>query len=578
MTAASEAERYFEALYGTNPPGLIGLSFASRANGKLKFGSTECVSTAADAAASVLGVIDVYARIGLLREQPPHGRRGTEDLTLALPGLWAELDVNGGPDGRGGTVDDAFPTAEAAIEFARSAAPPPTMLVRSGYGVHAYWLFTELWMLGSKQARKEAKDLEREWLAALHRRVKAQGIGKLDHVFDLARVLRPPGSANGKDTQPAPVKLLDADGPRYTVEQIRRHIEPEPEPVSEPEPEPEPDLEPEPNVARLLEAFPVLDQLARHKAPKGKEPKDTSPSGWDMFLAIRAAGLGANDAEVAELIRHSRRLPGDEGDKGEREDYISRTVAKARERVGYPAHQNSPAANLDELTKATRADEIGMRVTGATVVGKGGQARAILHLTGSRGDYDVPFARFSDVTTPARLSSELALTLGVEVGFSVPQAIRFGARMRSVAARDWEDDEAGLALDMAHELLCRAEVVEFDTGDQASRWAMWKRLQDHHPGEVVVDKGVVAPRDADIYADRVIVARDRDGNGWLRTAWAQSYLHRRNPKWVATTVHPMLVAGRWGYPNSQGKVKATDPDTGGTISLSFYIVPNGWER
>ena len=53
---------------------------------------------------------------------------------------------------------------------------------------------------------------------------------------------------------------------------------------------------------------------------------------WDYALGCRAAAQGASDAELAALIRHARRRHGE--DKGERDDYVERTVVKVCAEVG----------------------------------------------------------------------------------------------------------------------------------------------------------------------------------------------------------------------------------------------------
>ena len=51
------------------------------------------------------------------------------------------------------------------------------------------------------------------------------------------------------------------------------------------------------------------------------------------MLGCRAAELGYGDDILAALIRHARRQHGEE--KGERDDYVERTVAAVRRQVGY---------------------------------------------------------------------------------------------------------------------------------------------------------------------------------------------------------------------------------------------------
>ncbi len=216
-----DARLFLTDVFGSEPPGLVAITVAP------KWGSPHCVKTPADALWYVVDKPDVYFRIGLVAHKP--AKRGEESDTVAIPGVWAEIDINGAPDGRGGTITDAAPTFEVAITVAHSVLQP-TVMVRSGYGLHAYWLFEQLWRLENDEQRRQAKQLVQGWQARLRHEAKQLGIAKFDSTHDLARVFRVPGSMNGKAGEPAPVRLFDDGGPRYSIEDIDHHvIHPQPE-------------------------------------------------------------------------------------------------------------------------------------------------------------------------------------------------------------------------------------------------------------------------------------------------------------------------------------------------------------
>ena len=326
MSAEQErdARLFLEELYGPEPDGLIAITVAPAWN------KPRCCKAPAGAIYYAVGRRDVYFRLGLVARQP-HGR-GVEADTIAIPGVWVEIDLNGSPDGRGSVITDAAPTIEAAMELACSVLEP-TVTVRSGYGLHAYHLFAELWRLRTDQDRARAKALVQGWQARLRREAKERGIERLDSTHDLARVFRVPGSFNGKAGQPAPVQLLQTAGPRYTLEQIAAEVvEIEDEPVVD-------TSGAVPDVAGILERH---DDLAKIVAREGTEPGDGSASEWDFMLCRRAAEHGYDDRILAALIRHARRTHGET--KGERNDYVRRTVAAAREKVGLLEDQDPARA------------------------------------------------------------------------------------------------------------------------------------------------------------------------------------------------------------------------------------------
>jgi putative DNA primase/helicase len=139
------------------------------------------------------GETDLYISAGLAPAGLSTGRRVTADKVTGIPGLWADFDVNGGPDEK----KHAAPTVEAAIGLAH-AVREPTVLVNSGYGIQAWWLFDEPWIFGSDDERQRAKEIAQGW-HELHAAAAREAGIKLDSVFDLARLMRLPGTVNGKD-------------------------------------------------------------------------------------------------------------------------------------------------------------------------------------------------------------------------------------------------------------------------------------------------------------------------------------------------------------------------------------------
>lgn len=336
-----DALRFLELLYRGKPEPSVIVVTPKASNGS--WARSHFVRSPQDALPYVLGAVDVYTRITPIAQRPQKGR-GNADDSIALPSVWAEFDVNGTPNGRGGVVSGAFPDLDAATEIATGILEP-TMLVNSGGGLHGYYLLERMLPLGSTEDRARARALVQGFQARLRTEAHERfGVRKLDSTHDLARVFRPPGSMNGKGETPRPVQLLDDGGPRYTVEQIDAEticVE-----------DPPPTDAGEASTECVREILDRHEDLAKLVARKGPKPGDGSPSTWDFQLGCRAAEHGYDDDALASLIRHARRVHGE--DKGEREDYVERTIAAVRKRVGYVSGDATRDAVLAELTKALR--------------------------------------------------------------------------------------------------------------------------------------------------------------------------------------------------------------------------------
>ena len=508
----------------------------------------------------VVNKTDAYVRVTLLAGRPKSGR-GTAEDSVALPGLVADFDVNGSPDGHGGVVAGAFGSVKDAVECAHRFLAP-TVTVRSGYGVQPWWLFERMEPLSTHEDRERVRRLARSWEQA-HR--TAAGIPKLDAVADLARVMRPPGSLNGKGTEPVPVVLLDDGGPRYTLEQFAELV------AVEDAPAPAPSSGAEPTLDLVLGMIDRHPDLARMVAHEGKAPGDGSLSARDYALAHRACEHGYDDAEVVALLAYHRSLHDDPKGKGERPDYLERTVRAAREFVGAAPRDRTveQAKNkLADLLRLDRAPEARLVVQDAAIYGHGATARGAVFL--SRG-LTLEFDRIGDMSKTARLAEELAASVGVSADFVKRQAVDALALVRQIAQRSTEMAELDATEAMATLILAYARVIEFDFADPRSRYAKWQAVQDHDP---LAD---LDGHDPASYAAKMILLRDRTSRAlYVRASWAQEVMRRElGPGYAAPRVQGLLLRVGWTRPGARGVVEATQTDKP-RLRQWFYLVPAGW--
>jgi len=197
---------FFRLLYGTATDGYLCLwTLPSKRTHAFHVSELEkAAETALDLDASGS---DVYFGVGLRKAAPTQGRGGSKDV-LSIPGLWLDLDC-AGP----GHAASNLPTYDEAFQLIGLLPHAPTVVVDSGGGLHLYYLGVEQ-LLNPKQ--KLVEDFQRQFSAAGS--AHAMNNWQLDHLHDLARVLRVPGTTNRKiPTNVRPVATLLADGPRYST-------------------------------------------------------------------------------------------------------------------------------------------------------------------------------------------------------------------------------------------------------------------------------------------------------------------------------------------------------------------------
>lgn len=132
------------------------------------------------------------------------GSRGKADQAGALVGTWLDVDVKHPEAHKAENIPE---TTEQAFDLIYEMPKPPTLVVSSGYGLQAWWLFREPLLIRTLEDRIDAGQVATGWVATANRRAAKHG-WKLDPVGDLARVLRVPGTWNRKGAEPRRVEVV----------------------------------------------------------------------------------------------------------------------------------------------------------------------------------------------------------------------------------------------------------------------------------------------------------------------------------------------------------------------------------
>ena len=253
----------------------------------------------------------------------------------AIPGMWADIDVIHPIHKK----PNLPPTREQALATLAKTPFEPTIIIDSGHGIQAWWLFDKPWIFEDQEAdNREAQKLAQWWNREVKSLYAAEG-WDIDSVFDLARVLRVPGTFNNKDPEHrAPVTTIKDDGPRYNRLQFLEKVPADFRPtlsvnrsrlsneVNGHDFLMSPDAEPPHE--KLMALLDVDPKFRTTWMGDRSDLKDQSPSAFDMSLASMAAHAEWTDQEIADLLIAKRRKHGQ--DLKMRIDYYERTIANAR--------------------------------------------------------------------------------------------------------------------------------------------------------------------------------------------------------------------------------------------------------
>ncbi len=172
---------------------------------------------------------NVFFGVSLTNKPFPENRRaGVKDINLQL-GIWIDIDVQGGSH-----IGEKYPPS---IEVAISFLPlKPSIIVNSGYGIHAYYLFSKALVIGEHN-RNEATERNRKFIEIV-RENAGNYKESVDSVQDLSRILRMPGTFNYKieDDKPPVCWILQDNAVKYNLTELDEFIDSNYKPIPEPEP------------------------------------------------------------------------------------------------------------------------------------------------------------------------------------------------------------------------------------------------------------------------------------------------------------------------------------------------------
>lgn len=290
---------------------------------------------------------DVYIGACLGPRGLSMSERASATEVVWMSSLWLDLDFRA-------TAHQKLnlpPDEAAARELLDRMPLVPSVVVHSGHGLQAWWLLKEMVDLRDGAARHDAAVVERRWNRLLIKRGKERG-WTVDSVYDLARVMRMPGTVNTKGQHPVPVKVLVWDGPRYCLDDFDQFLPADDEPDIAGRQAELPmatataqfELRPaaEPPFAKWEAAMANDERFHETWDRKRRDIDDNSASGYDLSLATQSVIYGWSDQEIVDMLVAFRRKY---SQPKLRVDYYRMTLAKAR-RVSLQEQANE---RIDEL-------------------------------------------------------------------------------------------------------------------------------------------------------------------------------------------------------------------------------------
>jgi hypothetical protein len=335
MTEPGSPRWFLHALFGGKPDELYLLLWTLADKRSRWFRDLDGAASAVEA----LTEQDVYVGVGLSPKDYGPAQRCPSEEIVGLAAAWADLDV----------LSDAHakkslpPTIEGALSVVPPAMPP-SIVVSTGNGAHAWWLLREPYVFDDGNDRRWAASVVLRWQTLLRFNAANRG-WSFDRLADLARVLRIPGTLNSKDpAHPQPVTLYQLTDRRYNLSDLEEYLDE----LGIPDPEADEqnrrawaerfkdkpivvDLKAE-LLEDLIQRWLEADLRFRNTWFRQRHDlKDQSQSGYDLALADFGMDAGLSDQQIVDLIIQHRRIHRQKART--RADYYERTLAKAAQRA-----------------------------------------------------------------------------------------------------------------------------------------------------------------------------------------------------------------------------------------------------
>ena len=315
----AESKRFFEILWQVAETGYLGISHKGVGGTfPTSFFPISDLDTIVGHILSLAEKTDVYHSVGLYREKPTKGSRGLETQIGILPGFWYEQDCAGGTHKKKGKK----PTTAEGMDFLLSLPLKPSLVISSGGGLHAYWLFNEALTINNGDF-ESVKACSKGWQTFIGREQGWKGWKEWDNTSGLNWILRPAGTFNHK-SDPVGVGIMEETSFRYELYEFGEYAGKE-EPKEAP-------AEPSPGEDGAIDIdsieIPYLTKRAiTEQSPKGRR-SETLASALTSLIMARL-----NDNQIIQIFEdHPQGIGEKYFEKGHgREKWLRDEIKRSRD-------------------------------------------------------------------------------------------------------------------------------------------------------------------------------------------------------------------------------------------------------
>ncbi len=162
---------------------------------------------------------NTFFGVGLRKKALKNGFRGGEKDILCVTALYADIDIKGNAH-----AQTSLPSSvDEARDFLHGLKIKPSIIVNSGNGIHSYWLLDKPFVIETEEDRKHISSIFKGFGKYVNGEAKKHG-WKIDSVYDLARILRVPGTINHKLGTGAKCEVTESHDVRHSISEFMQFI------------------------------------------------------------------------------------------------------------------------------------------------------------------------------------------------------------------------------------------------------------------------------------------------------------------------------------------------------------------
>ena len=162
---------------------------------------------------------NTFFGVGLRKKVLKNGFRGSERDILCITTLYVDIDVKSEAH-----AQTSLPSSvDEATDFLHGLKIKPSIIVNSGNGIHGYWLLDKPFIIETEEDRKHISSIFKGFGKYVNGEAKKRG-WKIDSIYDLARILRVPGTINHKLGTGAKCEVIENHDERHSISDFIQFI------------------------------------------------------------------------------------------------------------------------------------------------------------------------------------------------------------------------------------------------------------------------------------------------------------------------------------------------------------------